>query len=509
MSSSAHIVYSSRGGVRYATVMRSVRTGKTTRKEKVLYLGRVLDAERGIYKNKARGVFSFDLKTMTCSPMPADFVDSGTRGNAGEDVAEEGIVNFGDAFLLNALVTRYGLDAAISAIQCDNPDTLKALLLYCMLSSCSLSLAPVWYEGSFARILYPGANLTLTSIGDLLATLGQEEVQQRFFKASLRILAPKFREGTNILVERFVQPGSTLFSETGIGNHGKVLCAEVRILCMLNRETQLPIFLRCVSDPAPGASEIVTTMQELQTMGPDTAFVLPDANWLAERDMQELLEKKIPFLMPCPTSSRLCWERVADHLGTLEAAANLVPDADGQLFNGRRLCMKCVPVQNSQGRNLYAYPGKDMLSASMENKLPAQRAHDKKVDRQAFHEEGMRHGVFLFLASDKMRPEELLSTWLAGQEAERILVTSLPPELQSEDTLKGHLLLNFIAETVLKLLQLDLRGSNYSLNEVLTCMANQHAKVFEKVVIPVRASHVQKAIYDLLDMHPLAKYPRH
>ena len=74
MSSSAHIVYSSRGGARYATLMRSVRTGKTTRKEKVLYLGRVLDAERGIYKNKARGVFSFDLKTMTCSPAPSDLI---------------------------------------------------------------------------------------------------------------------------------------------------------------------------------------------------------------------------------------------------------------------------------------------------------------------------------------------------------------------------------------------------------------------------------------------------
>ena len=70
MPEALHIVCSIRGNVRYASVMRSIRTGRGTRKELVLYLGRVLDAERGIYKNRERGVFAFDLKTMTFSPAP-------------------------------------------------------------------------------------------------------------------------------------------------------------------------------------------------------------------------------------------------------------------------------------------------------------------------------------------------------------------------------------------------------------------------------------------------------
>lgn len=49
-----HLVYSVRGDVRYVAVMRSVRKGGSTRKEKVLYLGRELDAERGIYKRDLR-----------------------------------------------------------------------------------------------------------------------------------------------------------------------------------------------------------------------------------------------------------------------------------------------------------------------------------------------------------------------------------------------------------------------------------------------------------------------
>ena len=509
MSSSAHIVYSSRGGVRYATVMRSVRTGKTTRKEKVLYLGRVLDAERGIYKSKARGVFAFDIKTMTLSPLPADFADSGTRGNAGEEGGEERteelIVDFGDAFLLNELVTRYGLDETIGAIQYDNPDSLKALVLYCMLSSRSLSLAPAWYEGSFARILYPGADLA--NVPDLLALVGQEDVQQRFFDVYFRILPPALREGPNILVERTVLPDNA--GLTFLGKNGEQVSEEVRLLCMLQQDTGLPIHMRCVCDNEPGSSELVTTVQDLRSHGIDMKFALPDANWLAEQDMRDLLEKKIPFITRCPTNHPLCREWVADHLDTLEASENLVLDADARFFNGRRIYMKCVPVQRCQGRELYAWIGKDMLAASMEDRRKVHCARETRVDRQAFHEEGMWHGVFLFLASDKMRPEALLSTWLAGQEAESLFVSSLPAELSSGEALKGYLLLNFIAKAVLKLLQLELRGSGHSLDEVLACMANQHAKFFEKVVIPARASHAQKAIYDLFDVHPLAKYPRH
>ena len=369
--------------------------------------------------------------------------------------------------------------------------------------------AAAWYEGSFARILYPGANLTLPSIGDLLAALGQEDVQQRFFDASLRILAPKLREGTNSLVERTVLPGSTLFPDPGLDNHAEPLSEGARILCMFQQGTGLPVFLRCVCDNEPDSSGLVATVLELRGHGVDTRFAIPDGNWLSERDMQDLLAKKIPFITLCPANSSFCRELIPVHLGTLEDPANLVPDANGQLFNGRQIHMKCV-AHDFQGMKLYAYPDKDMLSASMENKLRAQRAHGKKVDRQAFHEEGMRqHGVFLFLASERMRPEDLLSTWLAGQEAGRILASSSPPDIQGEETLKGNMLLSFIAETVLKLLQLDLRGSNYSLNEVLTCMANQHAKVFESVVIPAHASKAQKDIYALLKVHPLEQYPRH
>ena len=57
MPGASHIVYSGKGDTRYASVMRSIRTGRDTHKQQVHYLGRVLDAERGIYKKTRREEF--------------------------------------------------------------------------------------------------------------------------------------------------------------------------------------------------------------------------------------------------------------------------------------------------------------------------------------------------------------------------------------------------------------------------------------------------------------------
>lgn len=52
-----HIAINISNGIPYATVMTSVREVKTVKKKSVVYLGRVLDEERGIYKSAERGVF--------------------------------------------------------------------------------------------------------------------------------------------------------------------------------------------------------------------------------------------------------------------------------------------------------------------------------------------------------------------------------------------------------------------------------------------------------------------
>ena len=56
-----HITYDIKNGVEYAKLCQSIRCGKKIEKTSV-NLGRVINKEKGIYKNRERGVFIYDLR---------------------------------------------------------------------------------------------------------------------------------------------------------------------------------------------------------------------------------------------------------------------------------------------------------------------------------------------------------------------------------------------------------------------------------------------------------------
>ena len=147
-------------------------------------LGRVLDKERGIYQSKERGIFTFDLATNTYGKPPQSYVSNVRRKNAREKL----IVDYGDAFLFDSLLDKFGLRQALQSLGYGNPDSLGALLLYYILQKRSNLHAATWYEGSFARILYPKANLTSQRISDLLESIGKEDNMRAFFNAYLSVL---------------------------------------------------------------------------------------------------------------------------------------------------------------------------------------------------------------------------------------------------------------------------------------------------------------------------------
>ena len=59
-----YIGYDIKNGVKYAKICKSYREGGKV-KTKQVSLGRVVDEKAGIYRNRKRGVFTYDLKTDT------------------------------------------------------------------------------------------------------------------------------------------------------------------------------------------------------------------------------------------------------------------------------------------------------------------------------------------------------------------------------------------------------------------------------------------------------------
>ena len=122
----------SAGGITYAKVMESFRDRQSrVRKRAILYLGRVIDAEKRIFRNKTDGVFhlSEDLKTKI--PTAADLVVDIKRKNSKEP---ERLLDFGDSFFLNAFLEQYGFLELAKSLPYGNSDSICALLHFYVLT---------------------------------------------------------------------------------------------------------------------------------------------------------------------------------------------------------------------------------------------------------------------------------------------------------------------------------------------------------------------------------------
>jgi hypothetical protein len=76
-----------------------------------------------------------------------------------------------------------------------------------------------WWEGSYANILYPKANLTSQRISDFLADIGDEGCFRGFFSKYMPYLGKQVSQGANILIDSTGLPNSIRFPLTAISNH--------------------------------------------------------------------------------------------------------------------------------------------------------------------------------------------------------------------------------------------------------------------------------------------------
>ena len=124
-----YINYKLKDGIEYAMVVTSVRKGASVTKEKPLYLGRVIDKEHGIFKNRVRGIYKYDIKTNTFSSVPAEYQEPAMKRKTRYPVRPTLVVSFGDVFLLDEFL-KYSLkklrfasslpmSARASLIRCD------------------------------------------------------------------------------------------------------------------------------------------------------------------------------------------------------------------------------------------------------------------------------------------------------------------------------------------------------------------------------------------------------
>lgn len=503
------IVYKQQNSSTYATVMHSYRDGGKPRKKVVHYLGKVLDKEKGIYSSQSKGVVCYDLQTDTFTEAPPGFKEPEAKRFSSKPKLS---IDFGDSFLMTEFSKQIGLDEVLDSIPFRNPDSVKALLLFYILSDLNNNHAADWFDGNYARILYPKANLGSQRISDLLDSIGEESSFRDFYRAYFQFLRKNEKNTGNVVIDSTGMPNSIHFPLTAVSNHNGEVSEEIRLIYVVHQHTRLPIYFRYVPGNVIDSTTLVATIEELRTLGVNIDLALVDAGYTSQECLGLFFEHRIHFLSRCPTNRTIFKEAVDKYLDNLESPENLVLH-NGKLFNGRQIFMVKFETLY-KGFKLFSYFARDMAMKEEHRKGQITKAMNGDCDIDAEKlVAGMRtNGVFMLISSKDIPVDQVLCQYYVRQDIEQVFditknhASLMPLCVRKESTLRGHLLVTFIATILLQSLQNKLKDTKFSLDD-LSVMRNQKVWLSESVAIPQEIDKKQREIYKLLNIKVPKKIP--
>jgi hypothetical protein len=486
-----NITYDKKASGLYAKLCRQAKRQGGKIQKTYENLGKVIDKEKGIYQNRERGVFLYNINNDVYSTPDTEYMLPCKLKK------EKLILDFGDIYFLDTYLRREKLTTALDAMGYRNPDTLYAMLSYYILCTTAMCHAGDWWEGSYARILYHKANLTSQRISDFLADIGEEQSLRGFFSEYISYLGEKVSNGTNILIDSTGLPNSIRFPLTAISNHNGEISNEVRLIYLTQMETGLPIYFRYCPGNVIDVSTLVRTILELKESGVNTKFAIMDAGYYDQDNIATLYQNKVSFVCRLKTNLKLYRSLIAQHLGDIEKKENFV------CYNRRYAYIKRVSCELIPGYKAYAYIGMDIDRKASESRKLFKRAKGEKLSNGEVFEKMSSQGAFMLVSSGPIAKDQILPTYYMRQQIEQIFdigknyADMLPLRVQNEDTFRGHLLMTFIATVVVKKIQDNLKDTIYNPISMFLNLRNQKCKVYESRVIPQEAFKKANDVYKL------------
>lgn len=487
-------MYNKSGGNLYASVGSSKRIDGKVVKDKVLYLGRVIDKDKGIYENKERGVFTYDIETGQFGIADLSVVPKKNRGK------KLLLADFGDAFVLNEFMNDMGISKVMDDCGSPNSDTMKALTMFYILSKESNSYAESWYEGSYASVLFPDADMDGRRISEFLKRIGKADVCRSFFNDYISLIC---KDGDNaIIIDSTGVPNSIHMDVTAVSNHNGQISIEVRLVLICRVTDKMPIYFRYIPGNVIDSTTLRRTVDELECMGIDTKYILMDAGYCTLENMADLIDSEIDFITRLKPNYNLYKEMVAENLDKLtENNRVLHKNRFMRIYSEKR-------ELNEDGRMVWVHIILDEDTKSTQDKNTYKKFMDGSIEASERDGRYSTNGTFILVSSFAMEPEEVIDSYFERCGIEQLIDVGktnchlAEAAVHSIDTLIGKWLIEFIAMSVNQSMinmfkekkknmgskkrkhKNDIPGRDMSVSHALYILRNQKCDIFENIVLP-------------------------
>lgn len=512
------ITYQQKNGVEYAILTKSIRKEGCVKKE-YTNLGRVVNKEKGIFKSRLRGVYTYDLSTDEYGVCPEDEVPpkETKRGNYYTIDRKQHsllVLRFGDVFFLDYFVKEIGFSDVVESLPYTNKDTLHALLAFYMLSSVANYHANDWYELSYAKVLYPNAVMSSQRISETLSKVGMEESKRIFFlsyypfirKIQMNDTKNEFGLGEEIddaiLLDSCGLPNDAQLHITGLNNHNGNISLEVRLIYVVQQKTGLPLFFRYVPGNIIDATTVKRTIEEMKGLGINTKFALLDSGYYNGSNADILIESGISFISRVATHHAIYKESVDKLRTQLETKENLIK------HNGRvyYIIETKVKIGKSKNKDAYGYLCLDTTMRYEKQKRINAKLADEDLPEEELFESMQQAGLFMLVCTRKVEKQFLLGLYFTRNQVEEIFKIGksggkmLPICVEKEETFRGHLMFTFMASVITKILMDKLINSGFSPEILFSILQYQVVQIFPDFLLTSEPVRRMNDIYKLFNL---------
>lgn len=492
--------YYIRNNIEYAKIPgKSVRSNGSVHKEGEVYLGRVIDKAHNVFCSRERGTFTYDPETRTygsaSETYSSELKDDGRR-------KAKVLLDFGDAFLVDALLTKMHYSEVLDAISYRNRDTLYAMIEYYTLNDKANDHALTWYEGSYASILYPNANLTSQRISDFLASIGKMENLSAFFDAHIAWLKKYATDDPAVLIDSTGLPNSIHFPLTAISNHNGKISREVRMTTILQRDSGYPLMFRINPGNIVDCSTLTRSVNEAIERGLKVDMAIIDAGYCTKPNIDELYGAHIEWLTRLPETHKVWKQMIQKESDDLRSKGHLVKYLDRYVY------IKRVPIKvgTASQYEAYAFLGYDVERAADETRKVTAAAQKKKMSAEQLSERLDKVGYFVIVTSLCYTEEDILPAYYTRQLVEQYFdidkgISNLTPlRIHHEEALRGHLLLSMIASTINVYVQKQTKKLATDREELFMSLRNQKCIVYKSKILTSEAQKKANEFYNGFDI---------
>ena len=447
----------------------SVWTENGSRKTQGIRLGKVINKEKLIFYKSGQGYYRFDPSDQSCHDVPPEELAACLTQLDHRRRRTPVIVTFGGSYFLSRLLSEIEYMPVIDSIEYGNPDRLHSMFLYYALSNQANCRAETWYMHSFAKYLYPKANLASQRISEFLAAIGRPENVRTFLVNHIDYLLDATDQEKCVLIDSTGCPNKCSLYVTRLSVHESQVNIEFRVIVVVQKSTGLPLYYKIIPGNVVDIATVMYVIRLMKNLSCEVEYVLGDAGYCCPAVMERMIWAGVDFMTRLCPHFNIFKDVVADHLSELACPENLVD------YRGRKVYMlktkKVIAHQKETGEPVegYVYLCRDIQAYHSKVDHLMNSKKYPSMTKEEFLAACNKFGLFAIVSTRDLPPEQVLPEYYIRQGIEQFFDFAknfgrfLPVRCHNMETLSGHMLLGFTVTFVVCLIEyrLNLVDSRY------------------------------------------------